>query len=111
MSLSAGDSRSWAQVLGGTELVRVPQPYCYRCMFGQTYPSCDLQCVTYIDEAIELALQELQDWGVSWQEQTSMGQRLNDHALELERYENERPDADVACRIGDDRFMPDLQES
>jgi taurine--2-oxoglutarate transaminase len=54
MSLSAGDSRSWAQVLGGTELVHVPQPYCYRCMFGQTYPSCDLQCVTYIDEAIEL---------------------------------------------------------
>jgi len=54
MSLSAGDSRSWAQVLGGTEMVRVPQPYCYRCMFGQKYPGCDLQCVKYIDEVIEL---------------------------------------------------------
>lgn len=54
MTLSAGDSRSWAQVLGGTEMIRVPQPYCYRCMFGQTYPSCDLQCVKYIDEVIEL---------------------------------------------------------
>ncbi len=54
MTLSSGDARSWAQVLGGTEMLRVPQPYCYRCMFGQTYPSCDLQCVKYIDEVIEL---------------------------------------------------------
>ena len=54
MSLSAGDARSWAQVLGGTELVRVPQPYCYRCMFGQIYPECELQCVKHIDEVIEL---------------------------------------------------------
>ena len=54
MSLSAGDVRSWAQVLGGTDLVQVPQPYCYRCSFGQTYPDCKMQCVKYIDEAIEL---------------------------------------------------------
>ena len=54
MSLSSGDARSWAQVLGGTELISVPQPYCYRCMFGQTYPSCDLRCVKYIDEVVEL---------------------------------------------------------
>ncbi len=54
MTLSSGDARSWAQVLGGTEMLRVPQPYCYRCMFGQTYPSCDLQCVKYVDEVIEL---------------------------------------------------------
>ena len=54
MSLSAGDARSWAQVLGGAELVRVPQPYCYRCMFGLEYPACDLRCVKYIDEVLEL---------------------------------------------------------
>ena len=54
MTLSAGDARGWAQVLGGTEWVSVPQPYCYRCMFGREYPSCDLQCVKYIDEVIEL---------------------------------------------------------
>lgn len=54
MTLSSGDARSWAQVLGGTEMLRVPQPYCYRCMFGQQYPSCDLQCVKYVDEVIEL---------------------------------------------------------
>jgi len=54
MTLSAGDPRNWAQVLGGTEWVSVPQPYCYRCMFGQKYPECGLQCVKYVDEVIEL---------------------------------------------------------
>lgn len=54
MSLSAGDARSWAQESTGSDTVRVPQPYCYRCMFGLTYPDCKLQCVRYIDEVIEL---------------------------------------------------------
>jgi len=54
MSLSSGDARNWAQVQGGTEYVRIPQPYCYRCSFGLAYPSCDMRCVTYIDEIIEL---------------------------------------------------------
>ncbi len=54
MTLSPGDARSWAQVPGGTEMVVVPQPYCYRCMFGRTYPDCDCQCVKYVDEVLEL---------------------------------------------------------
>ncbi len=54
MTLSAGDSRNWAQVQGGAETVKVPQPYCYRCSFGLTYPSCDLRCVKHIEEVIEL---------------------------------------------------------
>ena len=53
MTLS-GDPRNWAQVPGGAERVAVPSPYCYRCMFGQKYPECDLRCVTYIDQVIEL---------------------------------------------------------
>jgi taurine--2-oxoglutarate transaminase len=54
MTLSVGDARSWAQVSGGTEVVPVPHPYCYRCMLHQKYPECDLACVKYIEEAIEL---------------------------------------------------------
>lgn len=54
MSLSAGDARSWGQVLGGAEVVRVPQPYCYRCAAGQEYPGCNMFCVEYVDEVIEL---------------------------------------------------------
>ena len=53
MSLSAGDARSWAQVMGGADLVRVPHPYCYRCMLGQKYPECDLKCVTFIEDVIK----------------------------------------------------------
>ncbi|MCK5734965.1 MAG: aminotransferase class III-fold pyridoxal phosphate-dependent enzyme, partial [Spirochaetaceae bacterium] len=54
MSVSAGDPRSWAVVSGKTEVVTVPQPYCYRCMFGKSYPDCDMQCVKYVDEVIQL---------------------------------------------------------
>ena len=54
MTLSAGDPRRYPQVLGGTEHLAVPPPYCYRCSFGLTYPACDLRCATYIDEVIEL---------------------------------------------------------
>ncbi|NQT59457.1 MAG: aminotransferase class III-fold pyridoxal phosphate-dependent enzyme [Bacteroidetes bacterium] len=54
MSVSAGDPRSWPVVSGKTEVITVPQPYCYRCMFGKTYPECEMQCVKYTDEAIML---------------------------------------------------------
>lgn len=64
-----------------------------------------------LDEAIELALLELDNWGVSWQEQPSIDRALNDHALEMARYESERPAADAACRIGDARVLNDAVES
>ncbi len=54
MTLSAGDPRNWAQAQGGTEVVKVPLPYCYRCPFGQEYPSCEMRCVKYVDEVIAL---------------------------------------------------------
>ncbi len=34
-------------------VVNVPGPYCYRCPFGLTYPSCDLHCAKDVDEAIK----------------------------------------------------------
>ncbi|MCE5335589.1 MAG: aminotransferase class III-fold pyridoxal phosphate-dependent enzyme [Desulfobacteraceae bacterium] len=54
MTLSRGDARNWAQVEGGTDWLSVPQPYCYRCMFGQKYPDCEMRCVKYVDEVMEL---------------------------------------------------------
>ncbi len=54
MSLSVGDPRNWAQVLGGAELVRVPNPYCYRCATGQEYPDCNLYCAEHVDEIMEM---------------------------------------------------------
>jgi 4-aminobutyrate aminotransferase len=28
----------------------VPYPYCYRCMFNQTYPGCDMHCMSYLTD-------------------------------------------------------------
>jgi 4-aminobutyrate aminotransferase-like enzyme len=33
-------------------VIRVPQAYCYRCPFGLTYPSCELECVRFARESI-----------------------------------------------------------
>ena len=34
-------------------IVQAPGPYCYRCPYGLTYPSCDLHCAKDIDEVIK----------------------------------------------------------
>jgi 4-aminobutyrate aminotransferase-like enzyme len=33
--------------------LQVPAPYCYRCFYGKTYPSCGLACVDRIRDFIE----------------------------------------------------------
>jgi 4-aminobutyrate aminotransferase len=53
MAMTLTGQAAWR--LGG-----VPQPgvvhahnaYCYRCPFGKTYPSCEMQCATDMDELI-----------------------------------------------------------
>lgn len=30
----------------------MPYPYCYRCLFGQSYPGCDFACIGYIRESL-----------------------------------------------------------
>jgi taurine--2-oxoglutarate transaminase len=34
-------------------VVRVFDPYCYRCSFGLTYPACELRCAQSIEEVID----------------------------------------------------------
>jgi len=34
-------------------VIRVPEPYCYRCPFDLEYPSCNLKCAQFIAETIE----------------------------------------------------------
>jgi 4-aminobutyrate aminotransferase-like enzyme len=31
----------------------IPYAYCYRCRFGMTYPSCDLQCAKFLEHIIK----------------------------------------------------------
>ncbi|MCX7681643.1 MAG: acetyl ornithine aminotransferase family protein [Anaerolineae bacterium] len=33
-------------------IVHVPYAYCYRCAYNLSYPSCELACVDYIEEAL-----------------------------------------------------------
>ena len=34
-------------------IVHAPGPYCYRCPYGLTYPSCDLHCAKDVEEVIK----------------------------------------------------------
>jgi taurine---2-oxoglutarate transaminase len=51
MSLG-GDNRRWANEPGMDGVVRVYDPYCYRCSFKQKPESCHLECVENVEEVI-----------------------------------------------------------
>lgn len=36
-----------------SDIVHVPYPYCYRCVFGREHPDCDFQCIKYIDSVFD----------------------------------------------------------
>lgn len=54
LTMSATGQSSWR--LGGTHvagLKHVANAYCYRCPFGLTYPSCELQCAKDVEDVIQ----------------------------------------------------------
>lgn len=56
--------------------------------------------------AVEVAVARLQRWGVALvPRQGAPAAALNEGSLGMDRYEAERPSAEAACRIGDDRFL------
>lgn len=57
-----------------------------------------------LEPAIALAVAQLQEWGVPLAPRLD-GERLNHASLDMQRYEDERPSAEAACRIGDDRVL------
>jgi hydrogenase maturation protease len=59
-----------------------------------------------VDEAVALAVAELQAWGVPVSPRSSPPEdTLSATALDLRFYEGGRPSADDACRVGDARFL------
>lgn len=48
-SLTTGDQyrKGYGPFIPG--VIHLPYPYCYRCCFGLTYPSCDLRCAQYVE--------------------------------------------------------------
>jgi hydrogenase maturation protease len=58
-----------------------------------------------LPQAIELAAQELRGWGVELCEREQAEAAVMVSALSLEAYEQGRPSAEAACRIGDERVL------
>jgi adenosylmethionine-8-amino-7-oxononanoate aminotransferase len=48
-----GDRKTKFEPLSGNDFVHVAPPYCYRCPFGLTYPSCELACVKNIEATVQ----------------------------------------------------------
>src|SRR5688572_23769074 len=48
-----GDRKQKFEPLGGNDFVHVQAPYCYRCPFGLTYPSCEVACAKSIESTIQ----------------------------------------------------------
>lgn len=67
---------------------------------GSLRPSVKAQ----IQPAIDMALVYLQDFGIS-AETVDHAVDLSDPALDIQRYEQERPPAELACRVGDERIL------
>ena len=51
---ASGDPRRWPVEPGVPGIVRVFDPYCYRCPFGKTPDSCGRECVSHIEEVIQM---------------------------------------------------------
>ncbi len=51
---ASGDPRRWPVEPGVPGTVRVFDPYCYRCPFGKTVDSCRRECVSHIEEIIQM---------------------------------------------------------
>lgn len=66
-----------------------------------------------VAEAVELAADRLRQWGLDVrprcmaQATPDDASALSDAALQLDAYEGGRPSAELACRIGDARFLPE----
>ena len=51
MALS-NDYRNWACEPSIPGVVHCLDPYCYRCPFGASYPSCDVQCAKHVEDVV-----------------------------------------------------------
>jgi 4-aminobutyrate aminotransferase len=50
MTTSYNYRHGWGPLIAGVQ--HLPYAYCYRCPFGKEYPSCDLQCGTFVDDVL-----------------------------------------------------------
>ena len=36
------------------DIYKIPSPYCYRCRFGLSYPTCELRCAHYLEQFLKI---------------------------------------------------------
>jgi hydrogenase maturation protease len=58
-----------------------------------------------IPRALEVALQQIGQWGITYRARRSHVVDEHQHVLSMDEYEAGRPSAEQACRFGDERFM------
>jgi taurine--2-oxoglutarate transaminase len=51
---ASGDPRRWPVEPGMPNIIRVFDPYCYRCPFGKEPSSCRRECVSHIEEIMQM---------------------------------------------------------
>jgi taurine--2-oxoglutarate transaminase len=51
---ASGDPRRWPIEPGMPNIIRVFDPYCYRCPFGKEPSSCRRECVSHIEEIMQM---------------------------------------------------------
>ncbi|EDK9894437.1 HyaD/HybD family hydrogenase maturation endopeptidase, partial [Salmonella enterica subsp. enterica serovar Typhi] len=92
------------QLTGGqlSEIVLIGvQPECLDDYGGSLTPQVRAQLMP----AVYLAQEVLAQWGITASSAALPTERLNHYSLCMERYEDERPDAQSACRVGDIRVL------
>lgn len=60
-----------------------------------------------VEEALEIAVTRLREWGIELEPLVSSPEAITDPALALSHYEAGRPSAEAAWRMGDARFLPE----
>ena len=58
-----------------------------------------------IPRALEVALEQIREWGYICTPRSLQVVDEHQHVLQMDEYEAGRPSAELACRVGDDRFM------
>jgi hydrogenase maturation protease len=58
-----------------------------------------------IPHALEVALLQIRQWGYTYTQRKLDVVDEHQHVLRMDEYEAGRPSAELACRLGDDRFM------
>lgn len=59
-----------------------------------------------IPRAIEIALLQMRQWGITYTPRRSHTVDKHQHVLSMDEYEAGRPSEELACRFGDERFIP-----